>query len=207
MWWMVAAAAAGSLLGGAGASQQYKADLKAAEWNIKYQKYRNAMAQVSNAQNQNAITTNTSLAIQWSANKAINLQAEGLAERSKAIVSAAAAGVGGGSVSATIADIDRAAANAEYGRREELNAQFLGFDQQRRSSSMAAAMQQDYSYIPLPDKSSITLGFLKGGIQGFQSAGGFQSLGGGSTGTPPLSGGGNTGFTNFGLSKSGSYYG
>jgi hypothetical protein len=208
MWWMVAAAAAGALLGGAGASQQYKSDLKAAEWNIKYQKYRNAMTNIANAQNQNAITTNTSLAIQYSALKAINIQADAIGDRGRSVVAAAAAGVGGNSVAATIADMDRAAANAEYARREELNTQFLGFDQQRRSSAMSAAQQQDYSYIPLPDKSSITMGFLKGAMQGAQFG---KSMGAGwgtgsDGGTPPASTG-NTGFSNFGLSKSGQYYG
>lgn len=195
MWWMIAAQAA---MGALSAADQYKKDKKAYEWNVKLQKYRNAMAFISDAQNQNAITTNTSLAIQTSALRAVSNQSEALRTRSTAIVNAAAAGVAGGSVAMAINDIDRQAATIEYNRREELQAQFLGFDQQRISSRMSAMMQQDYSYIPKPDKSSILMGALGGGMKGWAMSGGG---GGQNTGDP--GGGGNYGLSRTGTDTTG----
>lgn len=158
MWWMLGAqvglAALSANAAGAASEQQYKA-------NKKWQKYENTMLRLSDAQNQNAITQNQTYATMASAAAALEIDKQLIQQRGQATVEAAAAGVGGGSVASSVRAVTRSAASLEYARQEELKAQYLGFDAQRRNSAFNAKMSMDESYIPKPSPLSTILGFAK----------------------------------------------
>lgn len=149
MWFAIAAG-----MQVAGALGQYAGDKANAKAQKRIQEYRNKMANISNAINQNAITTNTSLAIQQSARQAVYMRRDELSTMGSTAVAAAAAGVKGRSVNATLLDVQRNAGLAERNRARDMEEQFLQFDQQRLSSSLSAVMNQDLSYIPKPKLSS-----------------------------------------------------
>lgn len=154
----------------AGALGSYSADKAQAKAAAAMQEYRNKMANISNAINQNVITTNTTMAMQASAKKAVYMRKEEVQAVGAATVSAAAAGVRGRSVNSTIMDIQRNAALVEKQRADDLQAQFLESDAQRMQSSLSAAMQQDYSYIPKPKLGSYLMSAAASTIQtGFQT--------------------------------------
>lgn len=161
----------------AGGYMSYQADKASAKAAKAWQAYSNTMARLSDGINQNAITTNEILSEQAFADQAIGIKQSNILTQAQAEVSAAAAGVKGISVDDVHRDINRNAAVAENQRQNNLVAARLSFDQQRLSSSMSAAMQQDYSYIPSPKLGS----YLLGAVQ--------KSLGSGSnTPTPNMNG-------------------
>ena len=135
----------------------YQADKAAAKAKRAWQAYSNTMIRLSDAQNQNAITTNEILNQQASTDQAIGIKESNILTTAQAEVSAAAAGVKGRSVDMVMLDINRNAAVAERQRETSLINANLSFDQQRRSSSLQAAMQQDYTYIPRPKLGSYLL--------------------------------------------------
>ena len=149
MWFAVAAG-----LQVAGAMGQYSADKANAKAQKRIQEYRNKMANISNAINQDAITTNTTLAIQQSARQAVYMRRDELSTLGSTAVAAAAAGVRGRSVNATLVDVQRNAGFAESMRQRDLQEQFMQFDQQRLGSALSAVMNQDLSYIPKPSLGS-----------------------------------------------------
>lgn len=154
MWWAIASIAMSALSAGA-AGNSAAAGAKAQE---KWQAYRNAMARIGDAQNQNAITTNTISQIQQSAREAIGIQRAGIEQSGANEVAAAASGTTGRSVRAVGLNLDRAQLRAEATRQQSLQDMFANEKAQRMNSSMAAAMAQDYSYIPKPSSSTAMLG-------------------------------------------------
>lgn len=136
----------------------YQADKVAAKAASAWQAYSNTMVRLSDAVNQNAITTNEIFSNRAFAEQAIGIKQSNILTEAQAEVSAAAAGVKGVSVDDVMRDINRNAAVAENKRQNDLAASYLSFDQQRQSSAMQAAMQQDYSYIPKPKLASYLLG-------------------------------------------------
>jgi len=159
----------------ASAFGSYQADKASSKAARAWQAYSNTMTRLSDAVNQNSITTNEILSNQASADQAIGIKQSNILTQAQAEVSAAAAGVKGVSVDDVMKDINRNAAVAENARQNDLAASHLAFDQQRRSSSMSAAMQQDYSYIPRPKLGSYLLKAAASSLGGG---------GGGSSSTP-----------------------
>lgn len=135
----------------------YNAASAQAKAKEKWQAYQNTMLQLSNAQSQNAITDNEIMAQQAFADQGIGIQKSNILTSAKAEVSAAAAGVKGRSVDQAMLDINRNAAAAERQRQIDFANSNLAFTAQRAQSSMSAAMQQDYSYIPKPKLGSYLL--------------------------------------------------
>lgn len=152
VWQVAAAQAALGFLSDRAKSKAQKA----------WQKYQNAMTNLSNAESQNAITMNEIFANQASAMQALDIRKSFLATEATNEVSAAAAGVKGRSVNQVIFDVQRTANIAEANRIETLNTTNLSFDKQRQGSAMSAAMQQDYSYIPKPSFLGSMLGAAMG---------------------------------------------
>ena len=144
--WMALAAG----LNVAGSLAQYGADKAQAKANKAVQEYRNKMTRIADAINQNAITTNTTLAIQNSARQAVFMRRDEISTLGSTVVAAAAAGVRGNSVNKTLLDVKRNAAVQERMRQVDLEQQFLQFDQQRLSSALQAEQNRDYSYIATP---------------------------------------------------------
>jgi len=128
----------------------YNADKASSKASRAIQAYNNAMVQLSNSVNQNAITQNELLAQQAFNQQAIQLQRGSILTQARVEVSAAAAGVKGRSVNQALFNVQRNAANQERQRQLSLRNANLAFDQQRVQSAMSAAMQTDHSYIPKP---------------------------------------------------------
>ena len=157
--WFAAAMAGSSLLSSA---LGYSADKEQAEAAQKMQQYRNKMTNIANAINQNSITTNTTLAIQQSAKKAVYMRRDELSTLGSTAVAAAAAGVRGNSVNASIMNAKRNASLIEKQRSDDLEQTFTQMDQQRLSSTLSAVQNQDLSYIPTP---SLGAAMLNAGTQ------------------------------------------
>lgn len=124
------------------------------------QDYNNKMARLSDAMNQNAITTNVSLAIQRSAMESESIQRQGRAEVGSVISQAGATGTTGTSVTLAKQAVQAAEAGAQYQRELALRDTFLATDQQRRASTFAADLQQDYSPIEKPSATKAFVGML-----------------------------------------------
>lgn len=150
-WWLFAGASALSLLS---AGSSYGAAAAEAEARTAMQEYNNKMAHIADAMNQNAITTNVTLAIQESAKQATQLQQQAMQVTGQVEVQAAATDTVGRSVNQALKAVARGAANQEYARREDLKTQFMQADEQRRQSALSAKLQEDHSYIPEPDAAS-----------------------------------------------------
>lgn len=150
-------------LGGLGDYANAKAESKAKR---AWQRYSNTMVRLSDGINQNAITVNEILASDASAQQAFDIQVGELQAGSSTEVAAAASGVKGRSVTAALYDVQRNANIAEARRQEELKNTYLSIDQQRISSAMSAAMQQDHSYIPKPNFFQT---MLKSGMEAWQA--------------------------------------
>lgn len=158
MWWMLAAQAGMAAISAgqssAASEAQYKADKK-------WKKYQNTMLALSAAQTQNAITTNVTQTTLASATQALEIDKAVMNQRGDAVVQAAAAGVGGGSVASSVRAVERSGAQAEYQRQEDLRNAYLGFDYERRNVAMQAKMGENTNYIPKPSSASSLLGFAK----------------------------------------------
>lgn len=128
----------------------YKRAKNQAKYAKKMQEWRNKMTRLSDAINQNAITQNTTMAIQQSAKRAVYQKADEISLLGASNVNAAAAGVRGNSVSATLLQFQRGAALQEKNRQDDLKNQFTQLYQQRITSGMSAAQHIDHSYIRSP---------------------------------------------------------
>lgn len=122
-----------------------------------WQEYSNRMTDLSHSVAQNAITTNEILASDALASQAVQLKKDSLQIQGAAKVNAAAAGVKGKSVSRQMRLIVGNAAARESERQLAFRNMMMSFDQQRLNTSMSAAMQKDYSYIPKPKYASYFL--------------------------------------------------
>jgi hypothetical protein len=149
--WMKAAQVGMSMISAIGKHKQAKADAKAAR---AMQAYRNKMTNIANGINQNAITQNTTLAIQQSAKRAVHMRRDALQTAGATEASAAASGTKGNSVNATLLDVHRNAGLLEKQRADDLEGFFLQQTQQRLSSALSAAQNQDLTHIPKPKLSS-----------------------------------------------------
>ena len=141
----------------AGAFMSHSADKANAKAQQRMQEYRNKMTNIANAINQNAITQNVTNTIQQSARQAVFMRKDELTSSGSTAVAAAAAGVRGRSVNATLLDVQRQAGLSEHQRATDLENFFLQAKQQRLSSSLSAVQNQDLSYIPKPRLSSYLL--------------------------------------------------
>lgn len=123
----------------------------------RWRDYNNAMTNLQNAQNQNTITTNENLAIERSAEQAYQIRKSEYITKASAEVQAAATGTTGNSVDMVLFDIGRNAADADAKRLMDLEAQVLGFNNQRVTSNMQTAASIDYRVTPTPSLTSSLL--------------------------------------------------
>lgn len=161
-----------------------KAQYKAAK---AMQAYRNKMVNISNAINQNALTTNTTLQIQQSARRSVFQKRDALSVMGKTVVASAAAGVRGNSVNKSLVAVQRGAGLQEKQRQDDLSNFFLQVDQQRLSSTLSAVQNQDLTAIPKPSLSSYIFQDLYSNAKkaaGFM--GGVPSTGGTGTRAPRI---------------------
>lgn len=125
----------------------------------KLQAYKNKMTNIANSINQNTITSNTTLAIQQSAKQAVFMRKDELSSLGASAVSAAAAGVRGKSVNASLIKVKQNAAGLEKQRADDLQGYFYQATNQRLSSSLSAVQNQDLSYLPKPKLAGYLLDF------------------------------------------------
>lgn len=132
---------------------------KDADAKKRWQDYKNAMTQLSDANNQNIITTNENMQRVASVNAGFAIDRSEYLTSAQAEVAAAAAGTGGNSVNDVMFDIERNATYAQSRREADLRNQYAQDDQQRKQSSFDAARQMDYSPIPEPNPATYALNF------------------------------------------------
>lgn len=124
----------------------------------KWQAYNNAMTRLSNANNQNAITTNEILAEERRVSQSFNIDRSKYITQGAAETSAAAAETEGRSVDMVIFDVQRNASMQQQRLQQDYEDQQLGSNQQRRNSEFSMAANIDYSPIPQPNPASMLLG-------------------------------------------------
>jgi hypothetical protein len=124
-----------------------------------WQKWRNDMLKLSNANNQNAITTNELMTEDRYAEQRWQIRRQTYITAAEAESNAAAQETGGRSVNMTMFDIERNSAFAQSALQNDLEAQYVSFDQQRQNSAFQTAMQTDYTSIPTPSLATAALGF------------------------------------------------
>lgn len=115
---------------------------KAARTQASWDRYNNAMAGIQAGQARNAISVNVALNREQDAQQRVAIEASRLMAAAKVKAGAAAAGVAGGAVEATIFDIGRNAGKRQQAAADQLQTNILATDQQRRSVAMSRKMAQ-----------------------------------------------------------------
>lgn len=131
------------------------------------QKYQNTMADLSKAQSLNAMTDNE-ISFRDSVvhtKKAVELAA--LQDTAAAAVSAATAGVDGGSARAVLRGLTRSRLSATTAIDKSVLAQRRAFVNERRNVEIASIYGKDISIIPKPSTASALLGIGAGMIDVF----------------------------------------
>lgn len=122
------------------------------------QDYDNAMSALSAAQQLNTITQNE-ISVRDAAvraSTAIDIQA--MKDRADAEVSAAAAGVRGGSVRSTLRGLARSRLTAKQSLHKRVKAQAQASTQSRRNTELSKVFSKDISVLPTPSTASALLG-------------------------------------------------
>jgi hypothetical protein len=132
-----------------------------------WQAYRNAMTMLANANNQNAITTNEVMLEDRLATQRFNIERSEYITEAAAEASAAAADTGGRSVSMVLFDIERNASIQQGRLQQDLEAQYVSNDEQRRNSAFQAATQMDYTHIPKPNLATYAMNFASDMVGGY----------------------------------------
>ena len=135
------------------ALQGIQADMAAAA-----QAYGNSMRRLSAAQQLNSVSLAEAQLRDKSARLSASLQQQSLKDRGAASVSAAAAGVAGGSVRQALLGLRRSAIGAQDARMRNLNSNLLAQDKQRKNIQLAAILGQDNTVIARPSAASAMLG-------------------------------------------------
>lgn len=123
---------------GLGYLQKSRAAKNQAAWD----RYNNKMAQLTAAQSQNTVTENVALNKEQHAKNKVLVNSSRLVAAAKVKAGAAAAGVAGGAVEATLFSIGRNAGNRLASETSRMDTSLLVTDQQRRSISLAAKNAQ-----------------------------------------------------------------
>lgn len=122
------------------------------------QAHSNAMRRVSSAQQQNTVTLEEAQIQDKSVRLGAALQEQSMKDRGAAEVSAAAAGVSGGSVNQALVGLKRSAIKAQSARMENMTSQLYATEQQRKNIRVAGVLGQDVSIIQRPSAASAMLG-------------------------------------------------
>ena len=107
-----------------------------------WDKYNNAMVSMQSAQSQNSVTSNEALASAEHAERKLLIQTSRLQAAAKVQAGAAAAGVSGGAVEATLFDIGRNAGTRLAAERDQYDASLQVTMQQRRNIALQSKLAQ-----------------------------------------------------------------
>lgn len=116
----------------------------------KMQKYRNEMLAITAAMQQGTILENRVNTRDASIRLQVQLQLTAAEDQATATVSAAAAGVKGGSVDSTMRGLRRSAANAQGARKARLQMEMRAHDSESRNVTVSAILGKDVSVISRP---------------------------------------------------------
>lgn len=130
--------------------------------NKKIQEYRNKMANIANANNQNAITSNVLQAQTQSATQSLRIQQQGAALAGQVSTQAAATGTVGNSVSMAQLAAKQQEAAAELNREDQLESTYTAALHQRQQSAQQAAGAQDYTAYEQPSAAGYLLNSMAG---------------------------------------------
>jgi hypothetical protein len=97
------------------------------------------------------------------------IQMQGMAQKAQAEVSAAAAGVTGGSVQAVMTGLERSAMRAQAARMENTSSLFRQLGQQRRDINVGQILGEDRTVIPGPSVGSLLLSMGTAAFKGYGS--------------------------------------
>jgi hypothetical protein len=122
------------------------------------QAYSNTMRQISTAQSLNASTLHEVNLQDSSKRLEATLQLESLKNVAASEVSAAAAGVAGGSVEQALLGLKRSALGAQHARMRNLDSSLFAASKQKSNIRLAGIMGKDISVIQRPSTASALLG-------------------------------------------------
>jgi len=122
------------------------------------QAHSNAMRRISSAQQQNTVTLQEAAIQDESTRLGVTLQEQSIRDRGAAEVSAAAAGVAGGSVDQAMLGLRRSAIQAQDARMKNMTAQLYATEEQRKNIRISGILGQDVSVIQRPSAASAMLG-------------------------------------------------
>jgi len=134
------------------------------------QAHRNTMNQMSGALRQNSVTQRQVQTQDQGVRLSQAIQTQSMQDQGSAAVSAAAAGVAGGSVKATMLGLRRSALNAHDARQRNSDSAILALEEDRKNINLATIMGEDISVIPdhvadilpAPSAASALLGLASG---------------------------------------------
>ncbi len=141
------------------------------------QAHRNTMNKLSGAVRQNAVTSAQIQTQDKGARLAQAIQTQSMKDQGAAAVSAAAAGVSGGSVRATMLGLRRSALNAHDARQRNSDSAIMALEEDRKNTSRAVIMGEDISVLPervadvlpAPSAASALLGLTTGLIDTYDA--------------------------------------
>lgn len=122
------------------------------------QAYRNNIMALQTARSRNAITVNEIRAQDADAEQDFLIQRTSMADKARAEVNAAAAGVAGNSIKMMADDLAASAGRAQYARQRQLNQSLAEMGDQRTSVAIGQVLNKDIQVIPKPSIGSLLLG-------------------------------------------------
>lgn len=149
------------LIGGLAEIGTAKTEAKLAQMT---QKYQNTMADISKAQSLNVLTDNEISFRDSVVHTKKAMELASLQDKSAAAVSAATAGVDGGSARAVLRGLTRSRLSAVSALDKSVTAQRRAFVNERRNVEVASIYGKDISVIPRPSTASSLLGLAAGMI-------------------------------------------
>jgi len=141
----------GAIAGSAIDSVQYQMQTAARE-------HRAAMQQISSAMQQNSVVRNEANIRDRSQRLDLSIQQQAIKARGAAEVSAAAAGVKGGSVDMALLGLRRSAMNAQDARLQNTESAFQAAAEQRKNIELSTIFGKDISVLVPPSPASALLG-------------------------------------------------
>ncbi len=127
--------------------------------------YREEMAAISKSMQYNNLTVAEAQLSDNARRATFALQQDKMADAASATVSAAAAGVAGGSVQATMRGLERSALNANAARTKNYQSALRSADNDRKNISMQAIFNEDVNPIAIPSASDALLGMTKSVVE------------------------------------------
>lgn len=167
---IMSAAAIGQALVGAGtALTNHLLAREQTKLQREFQRHKNAVLGLNANLQRDALELKEIDARQADRDLSEQIQMQSMAQKAQAEVSAAAAGVTGGSVEAVMTGLERSAMRAQAARMENTSSLFRQLGQQRRDINVGQILGEDRTVIPGPSVGSLLLSMGTSALQGYGS--------------------------------------